>query len=84
MEINQQYRGRNAAAITTYNGMYSVQAQTSIEELTRQLEGLRNFNPPGRVVKRFDGVNPKAFKILREAAKKLESGEEVNLEELLN
>ena len=84
MEYNEKYQGTNAIAITTFNSMYGVKVSSDKEQLSGDLSELRRVVPSIKIVKIYDRVNiGTATDPLREAAKKLEAGEEVNLERLL-
>ncbi|MBI4439689.1 hypothetical protein HY638_01845 [Candidatus Woesearchaeota archaeon] len=84
MEIAEGYKGELHAAITKFKGMYDVSFALSQDGLDTLLKEKRDMHGPGFVsIREFYSINDEAFKLLQDAAKRMEQKKEVDIGNLL-
>lgn len=81
----EKYSGHHSAAIAFFNGGYLVETETDAKKLDKHLEyATRKLKGKYLVLVKFYGIDYTALDIIFNAARRLNSGENVNLEKLLD
>lgn len=79
----EEYRDTCSAAITCYNALYQTMICPDSKSLNESIERDSNLLIGFEVLKKYDNVNSDEIRLLIEASRKLDRGEEVDLERIL-